>query len=203
MRLAIVASIFAGLTFSFADNASPAKYFPLAEGDRWVFHVTIPRRVKPEYRLVRTITRVGGDAQAGADARSGPVYAMTEEDYSIPKGEWPEEPLEYSIRENGDIYCAKCGGFVLKSPLEPQQSWTSSLGYGPDVSRVIAVHKPVMAGGKLYRDCVVVESTSGEEHTVTSYAAGVGPVRVEVFQGVSKQAVRREELVSFSRNGAR
>jgi len=200
MRLAIVVPVLAGLGFASSDDAPlPGKYFPLAQGNRWVFRVVLPRRVKSEYRLIRTITRVTGDPQAGADARAGAVYSMREEDYSIPKAEWPDEPFEYSIQENGDIYCTKCGGFVLKAPLEAAQSWTSPNGYGPEISRLIAVHKAVEAGGKLYRDCVVVETVSGEEHTVTRYAAGVGPVLVEVFQGASKQAVRREELVSFSR----
>ncbi len=148
-----------------APTAAPAPppsdaqaYYPLEPGWRWAYDV-----VRGELPILATYVvaeRAPGVAvvQAGQERL---VYAISKEGIA---------------RREGSVV----GDFLLKTPIVAGAEWAVADGK----ARVTAVGKSVTVPAGTFENCAVVEEArSGPDRIVrTTYAAGVGPVAIEVQQ---------------------
>lgn len=172
-------------------------YFPLRVGNTWHYNVYL-NSAKVAAQLIEKV--VNADKEVGEQI----TYTLRVEDFSIPRSDWPDDPTEYTIQANGDVFCDKCPGYILRSPLTPSLKWTADESKGRiETSRVVARQAETKLGGKTYSDCIVIDTTvtGSADHTTSTFARGVGCILTEYFRGETSRPVRREVLSSFVTGG--
>ncbi len=118
-------------------------YLPLKTGNVWRYNVISGSATNPTRQLIETVM----SAEAGSQKQI--TFTLRVEDYSVPKSEWPDEPTEFTLRANGDIFCDKCAGYLLKAPLEPSATWIAAQDdERAEVSRIVGRPTTVKLNGK-------------------------------------------------------
>jgi hypothetical protein len=93
-----------------------------------------------------------------------------------------EDRLVYSVTAEGIARRAPDGGgpgdFLLRTPITTGATWPISGG----TARVIATGKTIEVPAGTFPGCAIVEESRGSPPRIvrTTYAAGVGPVALEV-----------------------
>lgn len=158
-----------------------SEYYPLVPGWRWAYLLD-----KGGERILATygvLERVDDTAvvQAGDERLS---YAIAPEGIA---------------RRDG----TRVGDFVLKSPIRAGASWTIEGGQ----ARVTAVGRTVTTPAGTFDNAAIIEETRSNPDRVvrTTYAAGVGPVSIEMLvHDVAAGALEvtlRGSLVGITRPG--
>lgn len=156
--------------FSYRADLLPAVYFPLAAGTVWSYRATNPTGEGGELLIVTKVL-----------SRDGTTATIS----TAPN------PLSYEDR--GDqIVRLPSGTPILKTPLRVDATWAIPDG----TARITSVGAVVEAPAGRYPNCIVVEETTTERRLITSYAPGVGPVKVEIFSRGSSSVPGGEQLVS-------
>ena len=178
MGLALIAAWGPACATSGASGRSPpperaAEYYPLAPGWKWAYEIEKGgQKILATYAVVQQI----GDSVIvqNGDERNG--YTM------LPEGIARRDSLNP-------------GDFILRSPIMAQASWPLAEGK----ATVLSVGTEVTVPAGTYPNCAVVEETRTSPDRVlrTTYAAGVGPIKLE-YQ-VSNPETHRFEVVLSAR----
>jgi hypothetical protein len=134
--------------------ANPARYFPLAVGNRWTYRAT------------------GGDSNAVEEVQ---IRGVQDGQYADNRGRllWVSAD---GLRDQSRV--------ILRSPVETGRSWSVVLGPDSvEHWRIDSVGQPCSAPAGHFTDCVEVESRIHPKPDVElvnhiTFAAGVGMVRI-------------------------
>jgi hypothetical protein len=133
-----------------------AAYYPLVPGWKWAY--TVDKGGVQMLATYAVLERLGETAivQAGEERLS---YAV------LPAGVARREGLSV-------------GDFILKTPVRQGATWPLAGGE----AKVVAVGRPVTVPGGTFPSCATVEESRTDPQRVvrTVYAAGVGPILLEV-----------------------
>lgn len=165
---------------SAASGGDPTAWFPLAVGNAWTWVDRSPRAGAgaPKERTVRIVSR-DADGYFVDDAR-GALRAA-------------HGCIQDRVRR------------LLCTPVEEGRTWTSIVSEtSTERYRIVATGQSVQVPAGRFEDCAVVRSTNraGEDAEVvleTTYAPGVGPVRIETFAVVKGKRMPqvKAELASY------
>lgn len=163
-----------------APSAGPADYYPLAIGNEWVFadeSPSLPASSRGRTRAVRIVSR---DAEG---------YFLDSE-----RGALRADPDCLHDRERR----------LLCAPFEAGRTWSSVLSVS-SVERyeIAAVGEKVETPAGRFERCIRVRATNraGPQAQLvleTTYAPGVGPVRIETFAVVGAEAALQVRAVLAS-----
>jgi hypothetical protein len=165
--------------------ASPADYYPLAVGNEWVFADESPSLPPASRGRTRTVRIVSRDAEGYfVDSERGAVRADA-------------DCLHDRERR------------LLCAPVEPGRTWSSVLSVtSTERYEIAAVGETVETPAGRFERCVRVRATNRAGPAAqlvleTTYAPGVGPVRIETFAVVGARAELqvRAVLSSFRLEG--
>lgn len=134
-------------------QAPPSAYYPLAEGTAWSYDVA--DAAGESLLLINRVERRDGNK---ITIRSGNDTQLLE-----------DRGAAIARLPSGDI--------LLQGPFTVGTSWSVSGG----TARLVEVGAVVESKLGLHRGCVVVVEESPVQRTVTSFAPGIGPVKIEVY----------------------
>ncbi len=131
-------------------------YFPLTSGWRWAYEV-----------------HRGGESMLA-------TYAVTERIGDSVVVQAGEDRLAYALLADGIARRdgLAIGDYLLKTPLRAGASWPLTGGQ----AKVVAFGKTVTVPGGTFGNCITIEEnrTDPDRMSRTIYAAGVGPISLEV-----------------------
>ena len=144
-----------------------ADYYPLKKDAAWTYRVTSYEHTAAGESLVRT-ARVTGEKDGEFQLQQG------------------EERYAYLLSKEG-LMKAKSRTFILKEPLDVGAAWAIEVSGGgitlQGQAAITAKGVEASASGRTYKDCVVVQETyQNIGRHVTTYCAGVGMVKLEVYE---------------------
>ena len=134
-------------------QAPPSAYYPLAEGTAWSYDVVDANG--DSLLLINRVERRDGNK---ITIRSGNDTQLLED-------------------RGTAIVRLPSGDTVLQGPFAVGTSWAVSGG----TARLVEVDAVVESKLGPHRGCVVVVEESPTQRTVTSFAPGIGPVKIEVY----------------------
>jgi hypothetical protein len=163
-----------------APGGDPTAWFPLAVGNTWTWVDRSPQAGAgaPKERTVRSVSR-DADGYFVDDAR-GALRAA-------------HGCIQDRVRR------------LLCTPVEDGRTWTSVVSEtSTERYRIVATGQSVQVTAGRFEDCAVVRATNraGEDAEIvleTTYAPGVGPVRIETFAVVKGKRMPqvKAELASY------
>ncbi len=117
-----------------------------------------------------------------------------------------DQVLQYVVRPDGilrpssDRADTKAGDYVLRAPLGAQATWPVEGGQ----AKVVGWNETVTTPAGQFDGCVTVEERrqDPDRHTRTTYAPGIGPVRIE-FQAMDPAGIHHTKafLRGYTRPG--
>ncbi len=149
-------------------------FSPLEVGDTWAYEMVDPATGEKTLAIAKVTTREGTIAVVDTGA-SRQLYDIS--------------PDTLTRKSSGTI--------ALKTPLESGATWSLPDG---GQAKILEVKAKVEVPAALYDDCIVVEESHPDSRTVTTFARGVGQIRIEVFEK-NGQLVARGVLRGYHKAG--
>lgn len=175
----LIVSLIATLSlFSTAQTTKPteARYYPLALGNVWTYHVHRLSSKAPDSTLEWRVTHAG-------------------ETYQV----WPkpmqsdDEAMELAVTRKG-IKEISSNTLIIKFPVRAGKCWAAGQSNKSRRFRVLSANKPCSVSQLKIRDCITIgdeDASATGSKTVTTYGLDLGPVLYAYYQ----KAVGKEHLV--------